>query len=156
MIPKEVTTEAVLREVSIDPGKKNKENLLEKYRGWTWLGLLGCDNTLLQPDEGPLHHGHGSLADGDDEAGPAVLCKKYQVSMYCFPLIRSDTILPRFNLASQARYLATITIMDLTCLDRIMDFTCLNTNKYFSMVAAGTRELCWGFSGICFEGFGKF
>jgi hypothetical protein len=38
------------------------------------VSLLGCDNTLLQPDEGPLHHGHGSLADGDDEAGPAELC----------------------------------------------------------------------------------
>jgi hypothetical protein len=39
------------------------------------VSLLGCDNTLLQPDEGPLHHGHGSLADGDDEAGRAELCK---------------------------------------------------------------------------------
>jgi hypothetical protein len=76
--------------------------------------------------------------------------------MYCFCLLRSDSSIPRFNLASQARYLATIIIMDLTCLDRIMDFTGLNMNKYFSMVAAGTMDLCWGFSGICFEGFGKF
>ena len=34
-------------------------------------------------------------------------------------MIRTDAILPRFNLASQARYLATTNIMDLTCLDRI-------------------------------------
>ena len=54
------------------------------------------------------------------------LCNKHlQVSMHCFPLIRSDAIFPRFNLARQARYL--VTIMDLTCLD-------WNKDKYF---------LCW-------------
>ena len=74
MIPKEVTTEAVLREVSRNLEKRNKEKLLTGYRGWTWLRLLGFDDTLLQPDEEPLHHGHGSLADEDVEAGPAVIC----------------------------------------------------------------------------------
>ena len=52
--------------------------------------------------------------------GLGQLCNKnLQVSMYCFTMIRTDAILPRFNLASQARYLATTNIMDLTCLDRI-------------------------------------
>ena len=37
MNPTEVTNEAVHREVSINPAKKNKENLLKGYRGWTWL-----------------------------------------------------------------------------------------------------------------------
>ena len=69
MIPKDVTTKAVPREVSIDhPEKRNKEKLQEVYRGWTLLRLIGCDDTLLQTDEGPLHHGHGSLADEDVEA----------------------------------------------------------------------------------------
>ena len=53
--------------------------------------------------------------------GLGQLCNKnLQVSMYCFTMIRTDAILHRFNLASQARYLATTNIMDLTCcLDRI-------------------------------------
>ena len=71
---------------------------------------------------------HGPLAE---------LCNKnLQVRMYCFCLIRSDASFPRFNLASQARYLATTTIMDLPCLDGIMD-------KYITMVAAVMMDQCW-------------
>ena len=52
--------------------------------------------------------------------------------MYCCCLIKSDAHFPRFNLASQARYLDITTIMGFTCLDMEM---------YFTMVAAVMMDL---------------
>ena len=88
-VKRKITTDAVHREVSINPAKRNKENLLHGLRRWTCLWMCGVRQpghgvSLLQPEEEPVLHIDDLHHDEDVEAGHAELCKNYLHKQHSF------------------------------------------------------------------------